>query len=278
MTPTPGDTPTPGAAAPGPPTPGDTPGAPPPAGAVVGAPAGVLAARAVPGSGGAGLVEPSAGGVGTLDAESEPGTNGAGVAGPAVDGQVELAGLLGAAARLVGAARAANTRTAYASDWARFTGWCDQRGLAALPATPATLGAYLTAAVTDPAGPAYVPATLARWVAAVNFTHRQAGHPAPGAHPHVGELLAGIRRSPGRPPARRDALVTADLRAILAGVPTAGWPGVVAGRRDAAVFVLGFAGVPPDRAGRPGRRRREGPSQRRAAHHRPGGQERPRPR
>src|SRR5450759_3362542 len=123
-------------------------------------------------------------------------------------------------------------------------GGCDQRDLPALPATPATLGAYLTAAVTDPAGPTYVPATLARWVAAVNFiTHRQAGHPAPGAHPHVGELLAGIRRSRGRPPARRDALVTADLRAILAGLPTAGWPGVVAGRRDAALLVLGFAGA-----------------------------------
>jgi integrase len=207
-------TPTPGAAAPGPPPPAP------------------LAAGGV---------------VGTLAAESGPGTDGAGVAGPAVDGRVEpageLAGLLGAAAGLVGAARAANTRTAYGSDWARFAGWCAQRDLPALPATPATLGAYLTAAVTDPAGPACVPATLARWVAAVNFTHRRAGHAAPGAHPHVGELLAGIRRSRGRPPARRDALVTADLRAILAALPTAGWPGVVAGRRDAALLVLGFAGA-----------------------------------
>src|SRR5664280_1318567 len=176
------------------------------------------------------------GGVGTLDAESGSDTDGAAVAG-------ELAGLLGAAAGLVAAARAANTRTAYGSDWARFAGWCAQRDLPALPATPATLGAYLTAAVTDPAGSAYVPATLARWVAAVNFTHRQAGHPAPGAHPHVGELLAGIRREHGRPPARRDALVTADLRAILAGLPRTGWPGVVAGRRDAALLVLGFAGA-----------------------------------
>src|SRR5664279_3486313 len=223
MTPTPGDTPTPGAVA---------PGAPTPAAVTVGNLAGVLAAA------------------------PEPGTDGAGVAGPAVDGRVqpagalrapavagELAGLLGTAAGLVGAARAANTRTSYASDWTRFAGWCAQRDLASLPATPATLGAYLTAAATEVAGPAYVPATLARWVAAVNFTHRQAGHPAPGAHPHVGELLAGIRRSRGRPPARRDALVTADLRAILAALPTAGWPAVVAGRRDAAVLVLGFAGA-----------------------------------
>ena len=120
----------------------------------MGAPAGVLAAAPEPGRGDAGLVEPAAGGVGALDAESGPGTDGAGVAGPAVDGRVEpagalrapavaaeLAGLLGAAAGLVGAARAANTRTAYGSDWARFAGWCAQRDLAALPATPATLGA-----------------------------------------------------------------------------------------------------------------------------------------
>jgi len=112
-------TPTPGAAAPGPPQP---------------------ATLAV-------------GGVGTLDAEVGPGNDGAGVAEPAVDGRVEpagagrspavadeLAGLLGAAAGLVGAARAANTRTAYGSDWARFAGWCAGRGLSALPATPATLG------------------------------------------------------------------------------------------------------------------------------------------
>ena len=92
-----------------------------------------------------------------------------------------------------------------------------------MPATgPGSPAGSVTAAVTDPAGPTYVPATLARWVAAVNFTHRQAGHPAPGAHPHVGELLAGIRREHGRPPARRVALVTADLRTILAALPTAG--------------------------------------------------------
>jgi len=50
--------------------------------------------------------------VGTLDAEVGSDTDGAGVAGPAVDGRGEPAGLLGAAAGLVGAAKAANTRTA----------------------------------------------------------------------------------------------------------------------------------------------------------------------
>ena len=211
-------------------TPGDTPGPPKPAPAGSGAPAAVLDGVWEPATDGSG-VSPDGG-------RGEP----AGAL-PAEVVEDELAGLLGQAAGLVDAAKAANTRTAYASDWARFAGWCADRELAALPATPATLGAYLTAAATDPAAPGYTPATLARWVAAVNFAHRRAGHPAPGAHPHVGELLAGIRRSRGRPPARRDALVTADLRVILAALPTSGWPAVVAGRRDAAILVLGFAGA-----------------------------------
>jgi integrase len=215
------------------PRPGDTPGPPLPAGAAPGAATGVL------------------------DGVFEPETEGPGVSGSPADGAAEatgalaavvedeLAGLWGAAAGLVDAAKAANTRAAYGSDWARFAGWCADRELAALPAAPATLGAYLTAAATDPAAhpPGYTPATLARWVAAVNFAHRRAGHPAPGAHPHVGELLAGIRREHGRPPARRDALVTADLRVILAALPVTGWPAVVAARRDAALLVLGFAGA-----------------------------------
>jgi len=221
--------------------PGDTPGPPEPASAGVGAAVdGVAGPAEAPDLGLDGVAGPRADGVGVAGSpESDRGELPDATVAAVVDD--ELAGLLGAAAGYVAAAKAANTRTAYASDWARFAGWCADRELAAMPAAPATLGAYLTAAATDPA-PGYTPATLARWTAAVNFAHRRAGHPAPGAHPHVGELLAGIRREHGRPPARRDALVTADLRAILAALP-AGWPAVVAARRDAAILVVGFAGA-----------------------------------
>jgi hypothetical protein len=216
------------------PRPGDTPGPPQPASAGVGAPVDV------PG----GVREPETEAVEGSEAAGGGAAEATGAL-PAAVVEDELAGLWGAAAGLVAAAKAANTRAAYASDWVRFAGWCADRELAALPAAPATLGAYLTAAATDPAAhpPGYTPATLARWTAAVNFAHRRAGHPAPGAHPHVGELLAGIRRERGRPPERRDALVTADLRVILAALPRAGWPAVVAARRDAAILVLGFAGA-----------------------------------
>src|SRR5664280_1785946 len=79
----------------------------------------------------------------------------------------------------------------YASDWARFAGWCDRRGLAALPATPATLGAYLTAAVTDPAGPAEV----------------------------------RLARSGGRPPGRRPCSSSASpVRSAGPSWPASTWP------------------------------------------------------
>src|SRR5450759_4990848 len=127
------------------------------------------------------------------------------------------------------------------------------------PANPRTSKAASRRPATTPGQPVPGrPARIARRSAVTSASRRAGGRPrerripasssptcgcAPGAHPHVGELLAGIRRSRGRPPARRDALVTADLRAILAGLPGTGWPGVVAGRRDAALLVLGFAGA-----------------------------------
>ena len=42
------------------------------------------------------------------------------------------------------AARADNTRRAYRAAWADFMGWCQERGLAELPAAPETVGAFLT--------------------------------------------------------------------------------------------------------------------------------------
>ena len=126
--------------------PGDTPGPPEPASAGVGAAVdGVAGPAEAPDLGLDGVAGPRADGVGVAGSpESDRGELPDATVAAVVDD--ELAGLLGAAAGYVAAAKAANTRTAYASDWARFAGWCADRELAALPAAPATLGAYLTAA------------------------------------------------------------------------------------------------------------------------------------
>jgi site-specific recombinase XerD len=77
----------------------------------------------------------------------------------------------------VDASTAANTKKAYRSDWARFTGWTAQRGFAPLPA-PALVVAHLTEAAAEQIGVGkwrYTPATLTRWMSRINQFHTAAG-------------------------------------------------------------------------------------------------------
>src|ERR671929_1169216 len=69
-------------------------------------------------------------------------------------------------------ARAANTRRAYDSDWRRFSDWCRGQGLAAMPAAPGTIMAYLTAQ----AGALKV-STLSRRLSAIRAAYDHAGVP-----------------------------------------------------------------------------------------------------
>ncbi|WP_370655744.1 site-specific integrase [Paracraurococcus lichenis] len=64
------------------------------------------------------------------------------------------------------------TLAAYAADWAGFEAWCAGRGVAALPATPVTVAAYLAAIAATHAG-----STLRRRLAAIGRAHRMAGLP-----------------------------------------------------------------------------------------------------
>ena len=57
---------------------------------------------------------------------------------------VALAGLADEVRGYVAASLAPVTRRDYATDWRLFTAWCDERGVSALPAAPATLILYLS--------------------------------------------------------------------------------------------------------------------------------------
>ncbi len=70
-----------------------------------------------------------------------------------------------------------------------------------------------------------------------------AGLAGPGAHPEVRAVLSGIRRARSTPPERRVPLLLDDLGRVVAGVPVAGWPPVVAGWRDRALLVMGWVGA-----------------------------------
>jgi len=102
------------------------------------------------------------------------------------------------------ASRAASTRAKYLQHWTAFGLWCQEAGQRALPAEPAVVAVHLSAL----AAAGIAPQTLALRMAAIGYAHRQAGE----APPHkvrggtvILDILAGARRSWGKPPARKAA-------------------------------------------------------------------------
>ncbi len=102
------------------------------------------------------------------------------------------------------ASRAASTRAKYLQHWTAFGRWCQEAGHRPLPAEPAVVAVHLSGLAA--AGTA--PQTLALRMAAIGYAHRQAGEVPP--HKVRGgsvilDILAGARRSWGKPPARKAA-------------------------------------------------------------------------
>jgi len=138
------------------------------------------------------------------------------------------------AEEFVRAAKASSTLRAYRSDWAHFTRWCEQHSLCPLPASAETVALYLTALAAT-----HRPATLTRRLTALTKAHQIAGQPSPATmqQPAVSETLKGIRRTLGTAQQRKAPLLTADVRQMVAALPD-----TLAGRRDRAILLLGFAG------------------------------------
>jgi integrase len=151
---------------------------------------------------------------------------------------VDLAELGARAADFARFSRSPATERAYRSDWADFAGWCDRAGLPALPAQPATVGAYLS----DRAGTLKV-ATLTRRIAAITAAHRMAGQGFDGGHPAIARVLGGIRRRFGSAQDAKTALLTEELRRVVRALPAPGSPKGLAGMRDKAILLVGFAGA-----------------------------------
>ncbi len=137
-----------------------------------------------------------------------------------------------AAASLAAASRSAGTQRVYAGAWRDFTGFCHEHGLAPLPATPLTVIRYLT----HLAELGRSVATIDLRIAAIALAHRMAGHDSPTVREDVRQVLAGIRNTRGRAPAKKKAL-TADL---LVGVLRKIRGRELAETRDRAMILLCF--------------------------------------
>jgi site-specific recombinase XerD len=131
------------------------------------------------------------------------------------------------------ASKSKSTQAAYSSDFRIFDQWCRERGLTALPATPATVCAFLA----QQAGLGKRASTLGRRLAAIGYFHRLANEPSPVGDETIKATLAGIRRSIGAAPVRKKA-ATSDIVLSMAG--TVGGESLRQ-LRDRAILLIGFA-------------------------------------
>ena len=134
---------------------------------------------------------------------------------------------------LAQAEKAASTRKAYGTDFRLFRAWCEAKSVSALPAAAETVEAYLAAEARTAKS-----STLGRRVAAIRYAHRLAGLPLPTDSEGVKATMRGIRRTFGNVRIRKAPAVAAKMLGMVAAGPVN-----LAGLRDRALLLLGFAGA-----------------------------------
>jgi site-specific recombinase XerD len=134
---------------------------------------------------------------------------------------------------LAKAEKAQSTRKAYRTDFRIFKAWCDAKGVASLPAAPETVASYLAAH-----GARSKPSTLGRRVAAIRYAHKLAGLAPPTDAEGVKATMRGIRRTFGSARVRKAPAVSGKMLGMVATAPNN-----LAGIRDRALLLLGFAGA-----------------------------------
>lgn len=140
---------------------------------------------------------------------------------------------IAAAAEFARHALAPATLRAYKADWTHFTGWCHGVALAPLPAAPETVAAYLASLAGR-----YTRSTIQRRLAAIGEAHRLAGESLTASHPAIRNTLRGMFRQHGKPPRKAAALGRLQVQRLIAGCDD-----TLAGSRDRALLLLGFAGA-----------------------------------
>jgi site-specific recombinase XerD len=140
---------------------------------------------------------------------------------------------LAAAVDLAKAEKAPSTRKAYGTDFRLFRVWCDARQVAALPAAPETVAAYLAAHAGT-----FKASTLGRRVAAIRYAHKLAGFALPTDAEGVKATMRGIRRTYGSARVRKSPALAGKMLGMVATAPAK-----LAGLRDRALLLIGFGGA-----------------------------------
>lgn len=146
----------------------------------------------------------------------------------------ELLDILANAQEFLSTTVADSTQEVYARDWRDFTRWCNEHGLADLPAPPEVIAWHLTFLAMK----GFRVTTIRRHSAAIAAAHRASGYPSPTGHPAIKELLRGMSRKLGTPPRPVDVLLSEDIRRMIHALPD-----TLVGARDRALILIGFAGA-----------------------------------
>ena len=134
----------------------------------------------------------------------------------------------------IAAARTETTRHVYALIWAQWERWCTTRGVAALPADPLALCAYLS----ERAAAGKANGTLNMTCVVIRHVHRMTGAEDPVDSEAVRQVRRGLSRTYGAAPRRLARPLTVDeIRQIVAGIDRTTPIGI----RDAAIILLGYA-------------------------------------
>lgn len=129
------------------------------------------------------------------------------------------------------ASKAENTLRGYEADWRDFCSWSEVRGLAALPASPESVAAYIAECASR-----LKVGSIQRRLNAIAEAHKAVGLESPTHSPIVTNTMKGIRRTKGTTADQKAPTLTDDIRAMVDAADT----GLI-GARDRALVLLGFA-------------------------------------
>ena len=146
-----------------------------------------------------------------------------------------LGGAIATAAEYAGSALSEATKRAYARDWFHFAAWCREQAVdpGVLPVHPVLVAAYL-ASLAGTLGRSALNGRLA----AIAHEHRRRGLAWNAGHPAIRETLQGVGRKHGKPVRPAAALTSVEIKQLLETCPDN-----LAGLRDRALFLVGFAGA-----------------------------------
>ncbi|WP_159573887.1 tyrosine-type recombinase/integrase [Curtobacterium sp. 18060] len=151
-----------------------------------------------------------------------------------------------------------NTIRAYRSDLRQFARWRagfldheisephELEQITTSPVDPTEVAAFIADkanAVLSDGGQRYAPATISRYVAAIDWEHARRGHTTPGSTPIVRDVLKGIRRTRSVPVRRAKPMTLKALQTTLLKIDVADLQTGALGTRDQALLLFGFVGA-----------------------------------